>query len=170
MWNIYCQNHRSNYSNFLSLAWFDTLDFNRLPCSNNKMYDDAVFADRFRYQLTMFGIRVLIALSRILHDHITHEIYTSKITAAFFRISYFCMIWYAWIHSSAMFKQKNVRCCDFRWSIPLSIDYVWNCSIDRAIKTPSCSYYIWNRYCQNHRSIVLNFRLFEWFDTLEFNR
>ena len=42
------------------LALFVTVEFDRLPCPNNEMHDDAVFADRFRYQLTMFGIHVLI--------------------------------------------------------------------------------------------------------------
>ena len=54
---------------------------------NNKMYDDAVMADRFRYQLTMFGVRVLIWLSRLLHAHIAYEINTAEIIAAFFQIS-----------------------------------------------------------------------------------
>ena len=49
------------------------------------MYDDAVFADRFRYQLTMFGVRVLIVLYPLLHAHIAYEIDTAKIIAAFFR-------------------------------------------------------------------------------------
>ena len=70
------------------LAWFDTVEFNCLPCPNNEMYDDAVIADRFRYQLTMFGFRVLIGLSRLLHAHIAYEIYTAKIVAAFCWISY----------------------------------------------------------------------------------
>ena len=83
-----CQNHRSVLQNFAFLAWFDTLEFNRLPRSNNKMYDDAVFADRFGYQLAMFGIRVLIGLSRLLHDHIAYETDGAKIVAAFCRISY----------------------------------------------------------------------------------
>ena len=52
------------------------------------MYDVAVFADRFRYQLTMFRIRVLIGISRLIHTHIAYEIDTAKITAALFRISY----------------------------------------------------------------------------------
>ena len=52
------------------------------------MYDDAVSADRFRYQLTIFGIRVLIGRSRLLRAHIAYEIDTDKIIAAFFRISY----------------------------------------------------------------------------------
>ena len=52
------------------------------------IYDDAVFADRLRYQLAMFGISVLMGLSRFLHVYIAHEINTSKITAVFFRISY----------------------------------------------------------------------------------
>ena len=52
------------------------------------MYDDAGFADRFHYQLTMFGIRILIGLSRLIHTHIAYEIDTAEIFAAFFRISY----------------------------------------------------------------------------------
>ena len=52
------------------------------------MYDDAVFADRFRYQLAMFGVRVLIGLSRLLHDHIAYETDGAKVDAAFCRISY----------------------------------------------------------------------------------
>ena len=55
------------------------------------MYDDAVFAARFRYHLTMFGIRVLIWMSRLLHGHIVYEIDTAKNIAAFFRISY-CLL------------------------------------------------------------------------------
>ena len=39
-----------------------------------------------------------------------------------------------------------------------------------VISTPSCSYCIWNRYCQHHRSILPNFLLFARFDTVEFSR
>ena len=52
------------------------------------MYDDAVFADRIRYQLTMFGIRLLIGLSRLIHVHVACETNGAKIIAAFCRISY----------------------------------------------------------------------------------
>ena len=55
------------------------------------MYDDADFADQFRYQLAMFGIRVLIWISRLFHAHIAYVIDTDKIIAAFFRISY-CLL------------------------------------------------------------------------------
>ena len=89
--NRYWQNHRSIPPNFLLFAWFDTLEFNRLPCSKNKIYDDADFADRFRCQLTMFGIRVLISLSRFFHAHTAYLKDTDKIIAAFFRISY-CLL------------------------------------------------------------------------------
>ena len=98
--NRYWQNHRRIHPNLLLFAWFDTLELNRLQCSNNKMYDDADFADRFLYQLAMVGI--------------------------------FC--------------------------------------IDMAILTPSCSYCIYHRWCQNHRSILPNFPFCAWFDTIEFNR
>ena len=72
--------------------------------------------------------------------------------------------------SPAVSKQQNVRWCGFRWLIPLSIDFVWISRIDMAISTSSCSYCTWNRYCQNYRSILPNFLLFAWFDTIEFNR
>ena len=64
-----------------------SLEFNRMPCPNDKMYDDVVFADRFRYPLAKFGIRVLIELSRLLHAHIAYETDTAKIIAEFCRIS-----------------------------------------------------------------------------------
>ena len=52
------------------------------------MYDDVVFADRFRYPLAMFGNRDSFVLSRLLHAHIAYQIDTAKIIAAFRRISY----------------------------------------------------------------------------------
>ena len=82
----------------------------------------------------------------------------------------FSMNWYCQIQLPAFSIQRDVRWCRFRWSIPLSIDYVWNSCIDRAILTHSCSYCVWNRYCQNHRSILPNFLLIAWFDTHEFSR
>ena len=57
---------------FYCLTWWDTVEFHCLPCPNNEMYDDAVFADRFHCQLTRVGIRVLIGLSRHLHAHIAY--------------------------------------------------------------------------------------------------
>ena len=76
---------------FYCLAWSETVEFNRLPCPNNEMYGDALFAIRFRYQLAIFRMRVLIWLSRLLHANIAYEIDTYKIIAAFFRISY-CLL------------------------------------------------------------------------------
>ena len=152
------------------LVWFDTVEFNRLPCLKNEMYDDAVFANRFLYQLTMFEIRVLIWLSRFFHAHLAYVIDTDNIITAFSEYPIVCLIWYARIQSSAMFKQQDIRWCGFRWSIPLSIGYVRNASINMAILTPSCSYCIFSRCCQNHRSILPNFLLLAWFYTIEFNR
>ena len=63
-----------------------SVEFNRLPCSNYKMYDDAVFANRFRYQLTMIGIQVFIGQSRVLQAHIVHETDGAKMIAAFRRV------------------------------------------------------------------------------------
>ena len=149
--NRYWQNHRSILPNFLLFAWFDELEFNRLPCSNNKIYDDAAFADRFRCQLAMFGIRVLIWLSWLLHVHtayIWQMVPKSSQHSAEFPIV--CMILYGWIQSSAMFKQQHVRWYDFQWSILISIDYVWSVYIHGAILSPWYSYCIWISYIKNH--------------------
>ena len=77
---LQCVTYAANLQFLYCLAWFDTVEFNRLPCPKNEMYDDAVFAIRFPYQLTMFGIRILIWISRLLHAHIAYEIVIKKIT------------------------------------------------------------------------------------------
>ena len=43
------------------------------------MNDDNTFADRFRFQLTMFEGHITIGLSRLLDDHIVDVIVISKI-------------------------------------------------------------------------------------------
>ena len=59
------------------------VEINRLPCQNDKMYDDVVFDDRFRYPLTILGNRVLIGLSRLFLAHIAYETDTPIIIEAF---------------------------------------------------------------------------------------
>ena len=112
------------------LAWFDTVEFNWLPFPKNEMYDNAVFDIRFRYQLTMFGIRALIWLSWLLHAHIAYITDGAKIIAVFCRISYYLhdlirlnsivgyvqttrytMIWYSMIDSDI-----NCLCLKFVYS------------------------------------------------------
>ena len=72
--------HRSILPYFLLFAGSGTAEFNRLPCSNNKIYDDVFFVDRFRYQLTMFHVCILIGLFRFIYTQIAYEIVTQKIT------------------------------------------------------------------------------------------
>ena len=96
--------------------------------------------------------------------------YCQKSSQHFSEFPIVCLIWYAWIKSSAMFKQQDIRWYGFRYSIPLSNDYVWNSCIDMAISILSCLHCICNRYRQNHRSILPNILLFAWFDTLKCNR
>ena len=71
------------------------------------MYDDVVFADRFRYPLAMFNNRVLTRLSRIRHAHISCVKDTAKIVAALCRISY---CWYDFIRfNSIAFRAQTTR-------------------------------------------------------------
>ena len=96
--------HMLQFCRFLyCVAWFESVEFNRLPCPKNVMHDDTVFANRFHYQLTMIGIGVLIWLSRLLHAHIAYEIDTDKIIAAFFRITY-CLL--------ALIRLNSIVCHD----------------------------------------------------------
>ena len=108
-----CQNHSSILPNFLLFAWFDTVEFNRLSCSNKKMYDEAVFADRFRYQFKCLKLGYwypfLDCIMLILHTK--QLVAKSSQHSAEFPIV--CMIWYGWIQSSAMFKQHDVRWCGY---------------------------------------------------------
>ena len=60
--------------NFLLFASFYTVGFNRMPYRNNKMKDDVVFADRFRYEYTMFKVWIFTGLSRLLDTYIALEI------------------------------------------------------------------------------------------------
>ena len=73
---------------FHSLARFNAVEFNRLTFPTDNMYDDEVFVDPFRYQFTMFLIRVWVRLSRYLHAHNAYEIAIADITAEFLRNSY----------------------------------------------------------------------------------
>ena len=60
---------------FYCLALFDTIEFNRLPFPNDKMCNDDVFVDRYRYQETMLEVGLLIGILRLLHDHIAPDIF-----------------------------------------------------------------------------------------------
>ena len=134
------------------------------------MDDDTVLADRYRYPLTMFGIQVLIDLSRLLRAQIAYGIDTAKITAALFWISY-CLNDLIRLNSiDSHVQTTKYTMIGFRCSIPLSIECFWNSIMDRAISTLSCSYCIGNRWCQNHPRIMPNSLLFVRFDTVEFNR
>ena len=149
-------------------VWVDTVEFNRMQCQNDKMCDDAIFADWFRYELAMFSIDRAIStpscsyciLNRSCKNH----------CSILPNILLFCMIWYGWIQSSTMFNQQDIGWCFFHQSIPISIDYVWRMFIDMAISTTWYSNCTWNTYCQNLRSILPNLQLFGWFDTVAFNR
>ena len=62
--------------------------FNRLLCSNDKMYDDEVCADRFRYQLATFEFRVSMGLSPSLPAHNAYEIAIGQIIEEIYRMSH----------------------------------------------------------------------------------
>ena len=122
------------------LEWFGTVELNRLPCPNNKIYDDEVFADRFRYQLNMFEHRVLVRLSRLLHAHMAYEIAVAKITAEICGISY-CLAWFDAVEFNRLLS-ANDKMYDgdvFAGLIRYQLTYVWNADIDRVIAIPSWS-------------------------------
>ena len=122
--NRYWQNHRSILPNFLLFAWFDTIELNRRLCSNNKIHDDADFVDRFRYQLAMFGNRVLIWLSWLLHAHIAYITDGAKIIAAFCRNSY-CL--HDCIRLNSIVGDVQTTRCTMIWFSMIDSDINWLC-------------------------------------------
>ena len=135
---------------FYCLAWSETVEFNRLPWPNNEIYGDAVFAVRFRYQLAIFGLRVLIWLSRLLHAHIAYWIDTDKIIAAAFRISY-CLLDLIRLNSVVCHDQTT-RYTMMQFSL-IDSAIIWLCSecvYWYAISTPQYSYCVWTSYIRNH--------------------
>ena len=124
IFNRYGQNHRSILPNFLLFDGFYTLELNRLPCSNNKIYDNADFADRFRYQLAMFGIRVLIWLSWLLHAYIAYITDGAQIIAAFCRIFY-CL--HDLIRLNSMVGYVQTTRCTMIWFSMIDSDINWLC-------------------------------------------
>ena len=116
--------HMRQFCRFLyCLAWFDTVEFNRLPCPKNEMYDDAVFANRFQYQSTMFGIRVMIWQSRFIPAHIAYVIDTDKIIAAFCRISY-CLHDLMILNSIVGYVLTTRRTMIWFWMIDADINWL----------------------------------------------
>ena len=122
--NRYWQNLVSILPNFLLFAWFDTLEFNHLPYSKNKIYDDADFADQFRYQLAMFGIRVLVWLSWPLHAHIAYITDGAKIIAAFCRMCY-CLHYF--IRLNSIVGDVQTTRCPMIWFSMIDSDINWLC-------------------------------------------
>ena len=135
---------------FYCLAWSETVEFNLQPCPNNPMHGDAVFAIRFRYQLAIFWMLVLIWLSRLLHAHIPYEIITDKIIAAFFRISY-C--------SHDLIRLNSIDCHDqtTRYTMmqfsPIDSAIIWlclECEYWYGYLNSLYSYCVSNSYIKNH--------------------
>ena len=104
------------------LARLYPAEFNRLSCPNNKMNDDAVFDDRFRYQLTMFQIREVIGLTRLVHANIAYEIATTKIIAAFCRISY-CL--HDFVRMNSIVCHVKIARCMMVWFSMIDSDINW---------------------------------------------
>ena len=117
--------HMRQFCRFLyCLAWPDTGEFNRLPCPKNQMYDDAVFANGVHYQLAMFGIRILIWLSWLLHAHIAYITDCGNIIAALCRISY-CLHDLTRLNSIVGYV-KTTR-CTMIWFSMIDSDINWLC-------------------------------------------
>ena len=126
---------------FYCLELNDTVEFNRLQCPNDKMYDDVVFADRFRYSLAMLWNRLLIGLSRLLHANIAYEIDTAKIITAFFRISY-CFYDFIWLNSIPCRVQTT------RYTI------VWFSLLDSVVNWLCLKYMYWYGYIVSYILIL----------------
>ena len=120
---VHCVHIPKFYRLFYRFLWFDTVEFNRLQCANDKKYADAIFADRIRYQLTMFRFGLLSSLSRFLHVHIAYETDSAKVIA-FCRNSY-CLP--DSIRLNSIVCNVQTTWCTMMWFSPIDSDTNWKC-------------------------------------------
>ena len=94
------------------------MEFNRLPCSNNNMYDVVLFDDRFRYQLTMlrcvYWLGYLDSLILILHMKLLYK--KSPLVTGLMRkmVSHAGLWWSARLDSDNMYMDGRKECEDIR--------------------------------------------------------
>ena len=134
--------------------------FNHLQCPTDKINVDEIFADRFRFQLTTFEMYVLMWISQLSCSDCKLNNYFQNYSRNLLNFTLLSMIWSGWMQWSAEPKRQVVPWRSFRWSVPLSIDYVWNWNFAKAIWTPACSYCAWNSCIQNHSGKLQDFPLF----------
>ena len=115
----YCQNHRRITANFplFGMIWYGWIQSPAV--SKDKIYDDKIFADRFRYQFTMFVIHVLVSLSRLPRAHIAYEIDVAKITAVICWI-FQCLAWLMRLNSNVC-RAQTTMCTMMKFSLVDSV-------------------------------------------------
>ena len=120
--------HSEKWSEFCSSRRFQRPATFRDILENNTFkrheVNAAVFVDRFRYQLTMIGLPVLIGLYRLLHAHVAYEIDTAKIISAFCQISYF---FHYLIRISSIDCRVQTTRCTMTWFSLIDSDINWLC-------------------------------------------
>ena len=103
---------------------YELIRLNSIACSVQNSTADVVFVDRFRYQLNMFRIPVLVALSRLPHAHIAYETDTANIIATFCRIS--CCLHDFMRLNSIVCHVQTTRCA-MMWFSQIDSDINWLC-------------------------------------------
>ena len=81
--------------------------------------------------LAWINHRCIVIHKLLVLDDSVHYVQFVPYAAILQIVLLFSMIWYCRIQLPAKFKQPDVRWCGFCRSIPLSMSYVWNWSIDR---------------------------------------
>ena len=112
------------------------------------------YAVGYIFDIEFIASCIVIHNKSLLLDDSQHYLQCITYAAILQIVLLFSMIWYCRIQSPVVSKERDVRWCGFRKSISLSIDYVWTSCIDMAISILSCSYCIYNKYWQIHRSIL----------------
>ena len=123
--NRYCQNHSSIIPNFLLFAWFDTLEFNGLPCSNNKIYRWCGF--RWSIPLSVGSVWNSSIDIAILTTSCLYCIYITdgaKIIAAFCRI-FHCL--HDLIRLNSIVGNVQTTRCTMTWFSTIDSDINWLC-------------------------------------------
>ena len=121
---VQCAHYAGMLRIFQLLAWFDTVEFSRLPCSNEEKYDHVVIIERWLYQLTRFWDQLLIVLSPLIHAYIAYKIDSAKIVSVFSRISFW--LYDLILSNSIAWRVQTTRCTMMQFSL-IDSDMNWLC-------------------------------------------
>ena len=109
-------------------------------------------------------IHKLLVLDGSLH-------YVQCVPSAVILHIFYCLAWFDTVKFNCLPSANNEMCDDAVFADRFQCQYaMFECRVLIGYLDSVMLILLWNRFFQNHRSILPNFLSFAWLDTFEFNR